>query len=402
LGLEQMYKQMIQRANLTGADPVLQHALYKQIGIIYRDRLKQADNAIQAYQIAVQLDPSDEQAQTILRELLARHGQADSAVAITIERVQRDPFETTPYPALFDLLVRQNARDRALCVASAMRFLAINHPAAIGLLQSYPQPPIDAIVMDLGPDGYREVLHEALDPTITEIFTVVGPAVIDIALSRLALRDRLGHPGPALKGQDWLVKMVSRAAAVLGAPTPRLYARRSPGPAITFAATKPPSLLVHAQALGGIAANVLAFIVGKRVVETSPPLLARAMCPSTTELKQLGASAARIATGQIEPGDQPLAQRLSRDDVARISAAVHSAMSTSGKLDIARWTQLADASASRAGLLLCGDLEAARGAIALEPQAPGDLTPREKMRELVVWFLGDACANLRRRLGVAR
>jgi len=138
LGLEQMYKQMIQRANLTGADPVLQHALYKQIGIIYRDRLKQADNAIQAYQIAVALEPTDEESQTILRELLARHGQADSAVAITIDRVQRDPFETTPYPALFDLLVRQNARDRALCVASAMRFLGINHPAAIGLLQSYP------------------------------------------------------------------------------------------------------------------------------------------------------------------------------------------------------------------------------------------------------------------------
>jgi hypothetical protein len=271
----------------------------------------------------------------------------------------------------------------------------------MGLRQSYPQPPVEAIVMDLGSEGYRAILHENLDPALTEIFETIAPAVIDIALARLSLRDRLGYPGPVLKGQDWLVKMVGRAGQILGAPAPRLFARRTPGPALTHAPTKPPSLLVHAQALGGVGADVLAFIVGKRVLEASPPLLARALCPSISELKALGASAARIATGQMEPGDQPLRERLGREDVARIGAAVQQAMST-GKLDVARWTQLADASASRAGLLLAGDLEAARAAIALEPQAPGDLTPREKMRELVVWFLGDACANLRRRLGVAR
>jgi hypothetical protein len=30
------------------------------------------------------------------------------------------------------------------------------------------------------------------------------------------------------------------------------------------------------------------------------------------------------------------------------------------------------------------------------------MSPRDKMKELVVWFLGDGCATLRRRLGVAR
>ena len=38
---------------------------------------------------------------------------------------------------------------------------------------------------------------------------------------------------------------------------------------------------------------------------------------------------------------------------------------------------------------------------AIEPQAPGDLTPRDKMRELVAWFLGDTCGRLRHMLGVA-
>ncbi len=400
--LEQMYKRMIARALAGGAAQVpLQHALYKQIGLVYRDRLSNSAQAIAAYQAAVHLDPKDEQGQVILRELLSHTGQSHGAVAVTLERVLREPLEAAPYPALFDLLVAQGERDRALCVASAMRFLGIAHPAALGYRASYPQPPIDGILLDLGYEGFRELLHQDLDPALTEIFEVVAPAVIDLVMSKLSMRERLSYPGPALKGHDWLGHTVTRAAAILGAPAPKLYGRNEPGPALVPAATKPPSLLAWPPALGGIAADTVAFLVGKRIFEVSPPLLARALCPSLSELKALAQSAARIATEQAEPGDQPLRERLKREDIARVQAAVHASRSTTGKLDVLGWTRRADVSACRAGLLLAGDLEAARGGIALEAQSPSDLTPREKMKELVAWFLGDACAVARKRLGVA-
>jgi len=194
---------------------------------------------------------------------------------------------------------------------------------------------------------------------------------------------------------------VARAGAILGAPAPRVFGRRDAGPPLVPAATKPPSLLAHPPALGGIAADVVAFLIGKRVLEISPPLLARALCPSLTELKALAQSAARIATDQTEAGDLPLKERLKREDIARIAAAVSASRNTTGKLDVLSWSRRADVSACRAGLLLSGDLEAARAAIALEAQSSSDLTPREKMKELVGWFLGDACATLRKRLGVA-
>ena len=402
LGLEQMYKRMIARA-LTGGekDLALQHALYKQIGLVYRDRLSSPEQAIAAYQAAVHLNPKDEQGQTILRELLSYTGQGQGALVITLERILREPLEAAPYPALFELLTSQGERDRALCVASAIRFLGVAHPGAQGLRASYPQPPIEAIVLELGHDGYRELLHQDLDPALTEIFEVVAPALVDLAISRLSIRERLTHPGPALKDHDWLGKAVARAGAILGAPSPRVFGRRSPGPALVPAATKPPSLLAHPPALGGIAADVVAFLIGKRVLEISPPLLARALCPSLTELKALAQSAARIATDQTEPGDLPLKERLKRDDLARLAAAVHASRSSTGKLDVLSWSRRADVSACRAGLLIAGDLEAARAAIAIEGQSASDLTPREKMSELVGWFLGDACARLRKRLGVA-
>jgi tetratricopeptide (TPR) repeat protein len=400
VGLEQMYRKMISRADNRN-DRTLSHLLNKQLGIVYRDRIGDYQLAIQVIERAVQIRPHDEEAQAMLRELLASIGQTSGAVAITLDRVLRDPMDPRPYPALFELLASQNARDRALCVASAMRFLDIAHPVAASWRQSFPPTPIERITLDLGPDAYRYFIHPELDPTLTEIFQTVAPAVIELVLSRMSLRERINHPGPSLKGQDWLVQQVSRAAAIFGAPAPKLYARRIAGPALAPAATKPPSLVVYMQGLAGVSREALAFMIGKRVLELSPPLLARALCPSISELKALAASAARIATDQVEPGDIPLRERLKKDDIARMAEAVQTSMAQGGRLDVLRWSQLADLSVSYAGLLLAGDLEAARTAIALEPQAPGDLSPREKMKELVVWFLGDACANLRRRLGLA-
>lgn len=399
-GLEQMYRKMIARADAR-ADTALSALLWKQLGIIYRDRIGDPGAALEAVQAAALRTPADEEAQAILRELLARTGQASGAVAITLERVLADPMNPRPYPALFDLLVSQGARDRALCVASAMDFLDVAHPPAMAWRHSHPEPPLEGTLLGLGSEGYRDLLHPELDPTLTEIFEIVAPALIDMALARLSLRERMSHPGPALKGHDWLVSVASRAAAVLGAPAPRLYLRRAPGPALAPAATKPPSLLVYTHALSGVSREVLVFMMGKRVLELTPPLLVRALCPSISELKALASSAARIATETTEPGDVPLRERLKRADIARIEAAVRMSMGKGGRLDVLRWSQLADLSVAYGGLLLAGDLDAARAAIAIEPQAPSDLNPREKMRELVAWFLGDGSAELRRRLGVA-
>lgn len=399
-GLEEMYRKMIGRAQ-DRQDWNLVFVLAKQLAIILRDRVGDTANAIEAIQLATKLKPSDEESHAILRELLSFSGQAQGAVAVTLERVLKSPLDPKPYPALFDLLVSQGQRDRALAVASAMHFLAVVHPSAVQWRQSYPPAPLESIVRDLGPDGYRYVIHPELDPTLTEIFQICAPAMIDIALSRMTLRERMAYPGSGLRGQDWLGQNVGRAAHILGTQAPRLYARKTPGPAISVATTKPPSLLFYTQALAGVSREVMAFMIGKRVLELTPPLLARALCPSITELTALASSAARIATEQYDPVDQPLRERLPREAIARMGHVIRTSIQNGGKLDVVRWSQLADVSVSCAGLLLAGDLEAARMAIAIEPQAPGDLSPREKMRELVLWYLGDAASRLRQMLGIA-
>ena len=68
--------------------------------------------------------------------------------------------------------------------------------------------------------------------------------------------------------------------------------------------------------------------------------------------------------------------------------------------NLKRWSQAVEISASRAGLLLCGDLDIAKSVIAKEMQQPGDLTPAEKVKELLVFAASENYFQLRRQLGI--
>jgi tetratricopeptide (TPR) repeat protein len=394
--LEQMYKRMLMRAFGSG-DRNLQHALYHQLGLIYRDRLGDVERAIVSFRAATELKPEDELDQTILRELLARTGRAQDAIAITLARVAREPLDTSPYPALFDLLWQQGQSDRAWCIASTMKLLGVSHAPASSLLATYPAPPLDRIQGSLGPESWRHLLHPALDPTLTAIFQLVAPAAIDVIVARLSIRDRLAHPGPALKSHDRLQDAVRRGCEILGLPVPRIFGGKKSTGVFSPAPTRPPSLLASTESFDALPASLVPFVVGKNLARLIPPLLARAICPSLTELTALLASAIRVGQGRT---DEPLAAHLKKEELLDLSISVQRVVAAGAAPDVTRWSQLADLSASRAGLVLVGDVERARAALAREPQSPGDLSPREQMKDLVAFFIGDAYAQIRRELGV--
>ncbi|MDB4996348.1 MAG: hypothetical protein JWM74_3780, partial [Myxococcaceae bacterium] len=398
--LRVMYNRMLVRARDTG-DVRLQHALQHQVGLVYRDRLGDRDGAIAAFRAAVALRPEEEQDQAILRELLATSGQANDAIAITLERVRRDPMDATPYPALFDLLAAGGYNDRAWCVASVMSHLGIVHSPASAFLQAVWPLPIEHIPGSLGAEGWRRFLHPELDPTLTTIFEVMTGAAVDLRVAQMGIRERHAHPGPPLKQPAFLLNDIERACRLLGVVPPRLFASRAP-PAIGVAAVRPASLLVHADSLPGFPRNLLAFWIGKRLAEVTPPLSARGLFRSVSELKELvGAAARLVGVGKRSPADDALRAHIRRDQQQALGLAVERALSVGAALDVRRWSQLADLSASRAGLLLAGDIETARLALLRESQSPGDLGPREQMRELVGFFLSEEYVQLRGILGVA-
>jgi hypothetical protein len=76
-------------------------------------------------------------------------------------------------------------------------------------------------------------------------------------------------------------------------------------------------------------------------------------------------------------------------------------MEDGAKADLKRWMQATEITATRAGLLLCADMEIAKKIIAAEPQLPGDLPPPDKMKELLVFSVSEQYFLLRKTLGIA-
>jgi tetratricopeptide (TPR) repeat protein len=403
-GLEQAYIRMIVRALRTG-DERLQHALYHQLGLTYRDRLHDHSRAIDAFREATQLAPDDPVDRAILRELLALGGRVADAVDLAVAEVARDPSSGAAYAQLFDLLMGAQAYDRAWCVASVLHHLGAAGEAAEQLYRTYGPAPLANIQGGIG-DAWPELLHPELDPELTELFQVIAPPLSEAKLAQLSWRERLAYPGAALPKSGplaWIGNAVGRVSESLGLAVPEVFVRGGAGPAVVVAATRPPSLLVSPSALEVIPPAMQPFFLAKRVFETAPALCIRSLCPSVSELVAVVGAAARLLEPRAGPtaaADEALRSRLKKAELDRLGDAVVRCRSKTLE-DVERWSQLADLSTSRAGLLVVSDLELARGALAREGHLPSDLSEREQMKHLVVFAVSDTYAALRQALGVA-
>jgi len=83
-----------------------------------------------------------------------------------------------------------------------------------------------------------------------------------------------------------------------------------------------------------------------------------------------------------------------------LRAAVKQWMTDGSTANIRRWMQAIELTACRTALLVCGDLDIAKRILASETALPGDLTPAEKMKELMLFCVSDEYCALRQALGV--
>jgi hypothetical protein len=70
------------------------------------------------------------------------------------------------------------------------------------------------------------------------------------------------------------------------------------------------------------------------------------------------------------------------------------------KVDIAGWIGASDLTASRAALVLCGDIVAAGQVIAMEPAAQSPLTVQDRIKDLLAFFVSDDHFAVRAALGM--
>jgi hypothetical protein len=197
------------------------------------------------------------------------------------------------------------------------------------------------------------------------------------------------------------------ATQVLSLPlTPRLFVCPDRQGGLAYATTVPPASVCGGALLSGVNPLEVIFIVGKHLSYYRPEHYIRTMFQTKDELKLVLAASMQIAG--VDIGD-PNVERWAKDIRGNMQPADLELLSSIGKrfveagarTDVKTWMRTVELTGCRAGFLLCNNLEiAARMIQADPPMGAVELSPKEKIEDLLLFSVSESYFRLRESLGI--
>jgi len=416
--LERAFRKMLRRlstANAGNAD--LEFNLWHNLGLIYRDRLNDINSAIEAFKMATRYKADEPVERQILAELYEQTDQLEAAIGEHAQVLQKDPLRVDPYRSLYKLALKMHDYDRAWCMCSALAFLHKADEEEQRFFEDYRPRGMIQVKSRLDNEQWvKNLFHKDENIFIGKIFEMVTPAAIVAKTQALAKAKQLPALDPRFK-QDpatstvTFAKTFGWAGQVLGIQLPALYVRNDVPGALIAVPSRPPSSVAGQSVLTGYTPQELTFIVGKHLSYYRGEHYIKNLFPTLGELKVVMFSAIKIIQPDFAvPAEMAQAVNTTASELVKymqpverdsLRLVVQKFIEDGAKADLKRWMQSVDVTAARAGLLLCADLEIAKKIIAAEPQLPGDLSPPEKLKELIVFSVSEQYLALRKALGIA-
>ncbi|WP_053234357.1 tetratricopeptide repeat protein [Sandaracinus amylolyticus] len=407
--LERAYRKMLLRLK-DSTDTDLKFNLAHALGVIYRDRMKQPEQAVDVFKIALAYQPDNAQEHQILAELYAViPGRTDDAIAEHQWLLRQDPYRVDSYQALYKLYFDARQYDKAWCLASTLVFLKKADAEQNQFFEQYRQKgPIRPSSRLDNERWLKDLAHPEQDLVTSKIFEVIWPAVL--SLKGKADKDAGLAPkyqvDPA-NSTVTLARTYGFVAQVLGMQAPRLFLRQDVPGGLVHLPVWPQGSLCGSTLLQGFQPQDLMFVCGRHLSDYRGEHFIRTMLPSNSELKTV--LMAGLAIAGLVPANDPAIQTTVQTLAPKLNPAQIDALRSLGKrfleagarTDIKRWLQCVELTACRAGFLICNDLEtAARMVTALGPAGPVDLPPKEKVKELVLFSVSEEYFRLRQALGI--
>ena len=413
--LERAYRKMLHRVAGKG-NTDLEHSLWHALGLIYRDRLTDSNASIEAFRMASRLKPDDPQEHLILAELFEAAGQLDEAITSYFALLKLDPLKVDPYRKLYHLSLEKKAYDEAWCQAAALAFMRKADQEENQFFEDYRPKGMPQVRGRLDNEQWvRNLFHEEENLYVGKIFEMLAAAALRAKIETLKQKkempvlDQRFRQDPATSTVT-LARTFGWAAQVMGLPCPLLYVRSDVPGALVAVANDQPTSVAGQTVLTGFSTQDLLFIVGKHLAMYRGEHYIKTLFPTVTELTVLlFAGIKLVAPDSPSPPDidkqimvtaQTLRGYIQPMQLEGLRMVVKKFLAEGAKANLKRWVQTVELTATRSGLLLCGDLEIAKKIIAAEPQQPGDLTAQEKLKELLLYSVSPQYHALRQALGL--
>jgi tetratricopeptide (TPR) repeat protein len=388
--------------------------LWTRLGDLYLDHLGNPELAIEAFEIAAQLDPDNHNRHEQLADLYLEAGEArrGDAIAELQTLLTFAPDRVEVYKALSNLYKDENELDKAWCLAQALVFLGAASPEERALYQKYRPAQFIPATRRLTEELWgKAVIHPAEDRAVGAIFASTIGA---LAGSTAQPPSAFGLDPSArvdLERDNRLPARVAKyAAGVLGLDAPPLLWFDN-GDGLRVANTTDKGKLAPALLCGKGARTderELAFEIGKHLAYLRPERFVTYALGSAPKVESAFV-AALVAAGSPPPGDVP-------EDAKKLAATVAKTVPAQlleqvgvlgGRLGprlgnglVASWRSATDLTANRVGLILANDLETAARLVATETSTTSAQSVKERLRALLAFAASESYFAIRRHLGL--
>ncbi|MFT3922541.1 MAG: hypothetical protein QM778_08405 [Myxococcales bacterium] len=410
-GLERAFRKMLHRLMATpNPDKELQFSLWHNLGLIYRDRLKQMESSAQAFKMASDVKPEDVQEHQILAELYAKlPNKFGDAVAEFEYLLRQDPQKAETYHSLYKLYFDNREYDKAWCVARTLMFLRSADGDQSNFYEQYKVASGNPSSRLTAQHWLSDLYHPDQDREVSMVFRSLCGPLFDSRYS--AVTDKTTglakfKPVDFAKETASVAQAFAMSLQVLSPDVrPRLFLRSDMPYSLKSELVTPPASICGMLLLRGYKPKDLQFITAHHLAYHRAEHYIRKMLPSAQELREALIIAMRSVgegTPEAEKVWATLRAKMQPAQVEEIAKACKIFAKRGMRTDIKRWIQTVELTACRAGFLVSNDLDASVAMLSqLESAGPDDLSPTEKTKELILFSVSQEYFRLREAIGIA-
>lgn len=408
--LERIYQRMLQRLQKTDNRALLR-LMYRGLGELYELHLDSPQQAIDAYELAVQVSPDDVESHKALAGLYKKAGHTQDALEshrILIGLEGASVFSLRSMAALHHSDGRLD--DCWFCLSALSLHGELTDREASFLKSHSPAHPPTAATTLADKLWAASVCSSALQTKLGGRMAVLdrhlGEKLDHPTLKSLNLRKK---DAVDLEDRTLFGAVFRHCLKVLGVTAPEVY-KKDGFPGLAIEPTRPPVLVAGNGLFTGIAEKELAFIIGKNLAYFHPWFTMGAVHSGDALKLMYGVAVAYVHPGVAEQaGDEEellalmrqLDKQLDEESDEELAGFVAEYYGQGRKPGISRWLTALELSANHAGLLCCMDLKTAVECINADPFTRSRQPKDAQIAELVLYAVSESFAQARTALGLS-
>ncbi len=409
--LEENYRAMIARLPATARKA--KAAMFRTLAELYRQVLKEQDNATTAYEVVVKLDPGNQNDALTLASLYGEKPELRPKAIGMQQEIMRTA--TNPVAALHELRKLYQADkkfDKVYCVCAALTYLKSANDEEKKILEylkkgipaKAQKPLTEALVRE-------HLLHPNLKGGIGELATGLYKAAPDLFTKTAKDLDLKKKDMVDLKSsQLFFVNILKYVQGAMSAPNVDVYKRSGSMTELELINARPPAIAAGEEnpVFKESSHKILCYHIARNLTFARPELFLARIYPGDQLRDLLAAFVAMFnpkAGGLGNPAEVTawveVLQQIPEAALRRIKDLAIGGYNDMKSNLLKGFQESVEHTAYRAALLMSGDLDVAARATAEAADGAARIAPQERVRELVLFSVSESHFALREALGLS-